>query len=79
MEKGLFGKYKIEKANGTPLDENARYFVLRYDKDPAALIALKAYMENTTNRALKMDLIVEISNIEQPNGFFGNGCTLDRK
>lgn len=29
---GLIGKYNISKVDGTPIDENARYFVLRYDK-----------------------------------------------
>jgi hypothetical protein len=32
-EKGLYGKYKIEHADGHPMDPLGRYFVLRYDKD----------------------------------------------
>ena len=30
-EPRLFGKYLIAKADGTPLEPDARYFVVRYD------------------------------------------------
>ena len=30
---GLYQKYKIEHADGSPIDQNALYFVLRYDED----------------------------------------------
>ena len=30
--KGLYNKYKIEKTDGTPVDPDAKYMVLRYDK-----------------------------------------------
>ena len=43
--KGLYRKYKIEKSDGSPIDENAAYFILRYDKDIFAMIALKAYAD----------------------------------
>ncbi|MEH2102548.1 MAG: hypothetical protein V7K76_22910 [Nostoc sp.] len=33
---GLFGKYIIQKADGTPIDPSAQYFVLRPDTDTAA-------------------------------------------
>lgn len=33
--RGLYGKYNVSKADGSPRDPNARYFVLRYDKDDA--------------------------------------------
>jgi hypothetical protein len=39
----LFSKYKIEKADGSPVDPNAMYFVLRIDTDVHARIALRAY------------------------------------
>lgn len=42
----LFGRYKIEKADGGPIDPEAKYFVLRYDhksKDPEARAALFKY------------------------------------
>ena len=41
--KGLYGKYIIEKSDGTPVDSSAFYFVLRCDKDEHALAALEAY------------------------------------
>ncbi len=40
---GYYQKYKIEHADGTPIDSNAVYFVLRLDKDPFALTASYAY------------------------------------
>ena len=39
----LFGKYKIEKTDGSQVDPNAMYFVLRIDTDPHARVALRAY------------------------------------
>ena len=39
----LFSKYKIEKADGSRVDPNAMYFVLRIDTDPHARVALLAY------------------------------------
>lgn len=39
----LYNKYKIEKTDGTPIDPNAEYFVLRPDKDPLARKAVRAY------------------------------------
>ena len=41
--KGLYGKYIIKKSDGSPVDSNAFYFVLRCDKDRHALAALEAY------------------------------------
>jgi hypothetical protein len=40
---GLYGKYRIEKNDGTPTDPDAAYFVLRIDTDPAAQAALITY------------------------------------
>ena len=31
--KGLYNKYTITKTDGTPIDSNADYFVLRLDTD----------------------------------------------
>jgi hypothetical protein len=39
----LFNKYVVSKADGSPVDPSARYFVLRYDTDPHAWAALRAY------------------------------------
>jgi hypothetical protein len=47
MDKGLYGKYIITKANGEPIADDAKYFVLRYDRaaadGQAARLALLAY------------------------------------
>jgi hypothetical protein len=39
----LYNKYKIEKKDGSPVEPNAQYFVLRVDTDPAARFAIVAY------------------------------------
>ncbi len=44
--KGLYGKYRIEKADGSPVDPKAIYFTLRLDTDPHARAAIRAYMES---------------------------------
>ncbi len=36
-------KYDIRKTSGEPLHPDAKYFVLRYDKDPNAVVAMLAY------------------------------------
>lgn len=41
----LYGKYRIAKADGSPIDPDAQYFVLRIDTDQAAREALKTYAE----------------------------------
>jgi len=43
MKIGLYNKYNITKADGSPMDPNAFYFVLRLDKDKHARVAAKAY------------------------------------
>jgi len=37
------GKYIVEKSDGSAVDPNAMYFVLRIDTDPHARVALRAY------------------------------------
>jgi hypothetical protein len=45
--KGLYDKYNVSRADGKPLEEDARYFVLRYDGDRRwARHALRAYVRN---------------------------------
>jgi len=46
MNKGLYGKYRITKADGSPTDPKAQYFVLRADTDIHARIALRAYAKS---------------------------------
>ncbi|MGA7953760.1 MAG: hypothetical protein WCA07_09615 [Gloeobacterales cyanobacterium] len=59
-QNGLYRKYKITKADGTPLDAGARYFPLRYDGgDPNAELALKVYAASVRafNATLADDLL----------------------
>ena len=44
----LYNKYIIQKSDGTPVDPNAQYFVLRPDKDPLARKAIRAYARGLT-------------------------------
>jgi len=39
----IFGKYTVGKSDGTPVDPQAQYFVLRLDTDPHARVAARAY------------------------------------
>jgi hypothetical protein len=57
-QRGVYGKYKIEKADGSPVDPEAVYFVLRVDTDAAARTALRAYCRaiKDTNRQLAREL-----------------------
>lgn len=41
--KKLYKKFEIQKADGTPVDPLAQYFVLRIDTDHAARVALLTY------------------------------------
>jgi hypothetical protein len=49
--KGLYGKYRIEKTDGTPTDPGAVYFTLRLDTDRHARAAIRAYMESCRGEA----------------------------
>ena len=49
MKKGLYGKYVIEKADGSEVDKGADYFVLRLDKDIHARKAALGYAESVSN------------------------------
>lgn len=44
--RGLYQKYVIAKADGSPVDPNADYFVLRLDTDPRARHAARTYARN---------------------------------
>ena len=53
-DKGLYDKYLIvKKVDGTVITD---CFILRPDKDPAAVVALQAYAAVTPNKALADDL-----------------------
>lgn len=53
-DRGLYAKYRVTKADGTPLDGDC--FVLRPDRDPAARCALKEYAYQTPNGELSADI-----------------------
>jgi hypothetical protein len=42
--KGLYGKYRIEKTDGSALDPEAVYFTMRLDTDRFARAAVRAYV-----------------------------------
>jgi len=52
--KGLYGKYRIEKVDGSPVDPGAVYFTLRLDTDPHARAAIKAYVESCKREEPKL-------------------------
>ncbi|GEM_PF-4448033 len=52
-EKGLYGKYIVHRNDLTPVYS---CFVLEPDKDPAAVVALRAYAAATENKALAQDI-----------------------
>lgn len=62
--RGLYGKFKVERTDGRSLDgqkhENCRYFVLDLDHDPFAVPAIKAYAEACQEKypSLADDLIL---------------------
>lgn len=53
---GIRMKYKVQKADDTPVDPEACYFVLRLDKDPAARSAMRTYAEHCDNTELAEDI-----------------------
>lgn len=42
----MLDKYKIMKTNGKAVDPEARYFVLRYDTDFVARLAMRFYADS---------------------------------
>lgn len=50
LRDGFYEKYRLEKTSGDPIDPNAKYFVLRYDKDPNAVMAVIAYAVSITGK-----------------------------
>lgn len=40
---GVDNRFVVTKSNGDPIDAEAKYFVLRIDKDPHALASLYTY------------------------------------
>jgi hypothetical protein len=55
-QRGFYRKYTITKADGSPVDPNAQYLVLRLDTDRAACLAALTYADETDNPVLAQDL-----------------------
>jgi hypothetical protein len=77
MDKGLYSKYIVMKADdAVEMNETGLYqghqiegecFVLRPDRDPAAMAAMREYAEETTNLQLAADIYEWLAGIEAPN------------
>lgn len=65
-KQGVFGKYILSKADGSPVDESACYFVLRLDTDPAARKAARVYAENCSNEKLAEGLLRCLDWLDDP-------------
>ena len=61
-------KYIVAKADGSPVDPKAVYFVLRLDTDPHARVAAAAYAASVkaTNPTLARDIWAKIDEAEYP-------------
>jgi hypothetical protein len=62
MERGLYAKYDVTKADSGELVTDC--FVLRPDRDPAALIALREYARVTKNPRLAEDILAWVGDFE---------------
>jgi hypothetical protein len=56
-KQGLYQKYNVTKTDGSPVDPNARYFVLRLDTDAAARQAVLMYIETMIENGLDDGLL----------------------
>lgn len=61
--RGLYGKYTVTKADGTPAP--GPLFILNYGKDPHARVALAAYADScaATHPTLSMDLCAALAKL----------------
>ncbi len=72
-ERGLYGKYILYKADGSPVDPDARYFVLRLDEkgEPNHVqasrraVELYAYEIEDSHRQLSRNLKAWISHLDR--------------
>lgn len=67
MKKGIYGKYIIKKTDGSDIDPNACYFVLRLDSDAAAQDAARTYAEQTDNEELANDILMCLEELHRPS------------
>ena len=72
---GLYNKYIINKSDGTDIDINADYFVLRLDKDIRARKALRVFAESIKkeNPVFSNDINVKLDMYELLDSLKG-GC-----
>lgn len=65
---GIYGKYEVRKADGTQVDPDAFYFVLRLDTDPYARVAAASYATacEYTNPELAADLLEYLARRRKP-------------
>lgn len=58
-------KYVVEKADGSDVDPEAVYFVLRLDEDPNARAAMRAYAESVVrvNEELAFDIVGKLDQV----------------
>lgn len=65
-KRGIYGKYRVEKSDGSPVDPKAVYFTLRLDTDPHARAAVRAYAAScqAENPDLAADLINLLEDLE---------------
>lgn len=61
--KGLYQKFKVTYADGSPLSPDDIVFVMMPTKDPAALAAVETYARLTKNEELAQDLYELLSAI----------------
>lgn len=66
-EKGIYGKYVISKVDGSKVDPDACYFVLRLDTDPAAQKAMGQYVRSCRkeNPELAEEIETALNEIER--------------
>lgn len=64
-KQGIYNKYTITKTDGSPVDPNAQYFVLRLDTDENARLAVINYAMNVKheNPVLADQLMAWVSEI----------------
>ncbi len=63
-QQGIYNKYRVKKTDGSPMDPEARYFVLRPNLDPAARVAMRAYADATENEDLARDIFAWMDELD---------------
>jgi len=69
MDQGIYGKYIIQKADGSEIEPEATYFVLRLDTDYAARKAMGQYARSVRkeNSKLATDIEACLNELEAPD------------